>query len=283
MIHLGTAGAWRGEPCGQSWYSWNSNGISTAPPERVCLDKLVNGVVTGDYLEALAEKARLDEVDGRVWLLFNEPDIHGESEYMGDPLTAARWYHKAYWALKDARPDVIVGGPNHYMTGHDLWPTPEDPMPTDPYGVWVREFIQHLHRRNLNTGRHAKLEIIAMHDYWGRYHDRALEVVDWKRLEDHIAWWRIKAANNTCIEADAPVWITETGILWIMPEQDDTSEFMAALLAWLGEKAEALGIERCYWFVSYDSGWWANVSNTCLYNPEGELTAIGEQWKAASE
>ena len=273
-VHLGTAGAWPGEPCGESWYSWVSTGIETAPPERVALDKLANGT-TNEYTREMAERARLDPVDGRVWLLFNEPDTGSESAYEDDPKLAARVYWEAYVALKAARSDVIVGGPNYYWAG-------EIDTQTNTYekqNWWFLAFTKELDTLNLRHAVQAKIEVLTLHDYAGRYHDGTRTVIDWGIMEEHIDWLRFLGKVRDCFDTDVPIWITETGMLW--PEAD-TQAFMNSLLIWLGG-AEALGIERCYWFVSYDSWWWANVPNTCLYDPSGQLTALGQQWKAAGE
>jgi len=274
MIHLGTAGGWGNEPCGQSWYSWTSNGIETAPPERVCLDKMVNGI-DKTYIRDMAEKARVDTVDGRVWLLFNEPDTAAESAYGVDPWRAAANYWEAYVALKAARNDIVIGGPNCYWAGAFGEGTNEG-----EYNAWLGTFLDALVWNNARHAAQAKIDVLALHDYSGRYHDSTQAAIDWNTLERHIAWVRRVAAIRDCIDVDVPVWITETGILW--PQSDvETRVFMDDLLGWLDGNPS--GVERAYWFVSYDSWWWANVPNTNLYDPAGNLTALGQDWKAAAE
>ena len=274
MTHLGSAGAWRNEPCGKSWYSWTSSGISTAPPERVCLDKLVNGTATNEYIREMAERARADQVEGRVWLLFNEPDGTWESNYANDPALAASVYWEAYVALKAARSDVVVGGPNYYWAGT----VNEQEQTYVPLNDWFRIFTKRLDKLNLRHAVQAKIEILALHDYEGRYHNGTRAVIDWKIMEEHIDWLRFIGQVRSCMAADVPIWITETGMLWAQPDAE-TQAFMTKLLAWLDKGL----IERCYWFVSYDSYWYTRAPNTCLYTAAGALTPLGQQWKAASD
>lgn len=241
-----------------SWYRWTySEGYE---PGRAMMHPLYNPAsskpawdVAGEAaISAIGENVQNDpEVQnpngqGRIWLLLNEPDLPEEPAggWYWDADIAAYWYSRAYIEIKANDPygKTTVAGPNLFDT-QDLSP-------------WAREFITSVQVHG------GAFDAWAIHDWWGRFDTPdTYAPLTYAGLQRHIDG--VRAMGVT-----APIWVTETGVLW-WGTDSEAWETLDAIRAWGGHDQ----IARWYWF---EPG--VGDHGGRLWTDAGSLTPVGRAW-----
>ena len=244
------------------WYVWNFTQGDVYAPGRVLFASLRNpnvglpvwDVASEEVIGLIAETAKADPLlqqpEGplRYWLFLNEPDLVGQGDWRDDAWMAGYWYARAYHAVKDNDPynKARVGGPNLFDIRGEH--------------IWLADFMRAL------AWFDAKLDVYALHDWWGRYEDYFVDpsIQTWRGVDEHIAW----ARSVGIITDDMHIWITETGTLHAWDQAESLQAFWA-LMRWEGRDQ----IDEMFWF--HCPGW---PSGGLLWDKAGQVTAVGRLW-----
>jgi len=235
---------------------------------------------------SITEIARADYnagLRGRVWLIYNEPDILGQCTYFyGKGIAAARHFSIVYDMIKTGDPFARVFGGGLVHLGY-----PEAQ-------AWWQDFVRTLR----NDGVLYKLEGVHVHLYpyvstapifigcvtqfcVGENMVRLAQVAnDWYQHQ-HIDMGL----------TDRPLWITETG--WIY-DQTHSREWvrdniMTSLSQWFAQDpawpyaAQAPfnpGYSSIAWYVTHDPDWFPSTYVLDRLGPYGLPTSLGAFWNS---
>lgn len=283
-------------------YSWYYDWTFSYLPERNDDTKYVRMLwcqglspsdVNGNTV-ILADKARQDFINGiqgRVWLVLNEPDDGGQcgantiptygGTFEDNPQGAARFFSDVYDVIKENDPHAIV------FTGGLLW------LSSPQTRAWWDIFVQTL----VNDGELYKIEGVHIHLYpeFSNSSDRDFATSECSTTDcvKDLAivandWYDQMHVQKGL--GDRPIWLTEVG--WLLCGSTNSAwvnnNFVVPMTEWYSNNPNwdypsvptNPGFDAIAWYATYTL---AYDQQQCTFlldslGPDGETTIVGESW-----
>jgi hypothetical protein len=273
------------------WYydwTWSYVPITDRVDTRYVMMVWCNAMVQTDrngVSHTITETAQADlnaNRRGRVWLVYNEPDVPGQcgAHPESDAVYAAHHYSTVYDVIKGADPHarVFAGGLVH--------------LSSPQVRSWWQTFVNTLQAE----GKLYKLQGVHVHLYPSTSTSASLTLTP---CPGYCVPELTAAADDWYNQmhvglglGDRPIWISETG--WLNCPTDQTSirdNYMQPLSQWFAnDPAWASrypdvpanpGYDAIAWYVTHDS----EANNTCTYllnrlGSGGSATTLGVFWNS---